>query len=73
MWISVGAGSLQSAPVLALKRVLLAPKRFGRGRRAARLEWAEALRTILTVSGWVDSLAGDKRGPCLAGVAGTVG
>jgi len=24
------------------------------GRGAARLDWADALRTILTVSGWVD-------------------
>jgi len=39
MWRSVGAGSLQSAPVLALKRVLPAPKRFLRGRGAARLDW----------------------------------
>jgi len=35
--------------------------------------WADALQTSLTVSGWVDSLAGQKRGPCLAGLAGTFG
>jgi len=40
---------------------------------AERLGWADELRTSLTVSGWVDSLAGGKRGPSLARVAGTVG
>jgi len=73
MWTSVGAGSHQSAPVLALKRVLPAPKRFLRGRGAARLHWADALRTSLTVSGWVDSLEGEKGEPFLAAVAGTIG
>jgi len=66
MWTSVGAGALESAPLLALKRVLPAPKRFLRGRGAARLNWAEALnqcngfglrrfssgRDTRTVPGW---------------------
>jgi len=56
MWTSVGAGSLQSALVLALKRGLPEPERFLRGRGAARVDWVDGLRTILTVSGWVDSL-----------------
>jgi len=72
MWTLVGAGSLQSAPVLALKRMLPAPKRLLRGRGVATLDWSDALRTNLTVSGSVDSLAGGKQGPCLAGEAGTV-
>jgi len=72
MGTSVGAGSLQSALVLALKRVLPSPKRFLWGRGGARLDLADPLRTSLMVSGCVDWLAGGKREPCLAGVAGTV-
>ena len=40
---------------------------------ALRLGWADALRTSLMVSGWVDSLEGGKQEPCLVGVAVTVG
>jgi len=73
MLSSVGVGLLQSAPVLALKRMLPPPKRFMQGRRVAMLGWADAVRMSLTVLGWVDSLEGGKRGACLAGVTGTVG
>jgi len=70
---AVGAGSVLSALVLARKMLLLAPKRFLWGRGVGRLGWADALSTSSTVSDWVDSLEGCKRGPCLAGTDGTVG
>jgi len=60
MWTAVGAGSRQSALVLALRRGAASTKEVPRGRGAARLGWGDGLRTGSTVSGWVDWLEAGK-------------